>query len=101
MSVPCYPSGTKEWMYSGVVTGDFTASTPVFMAVMTYDVEPERAGDDWYEAEWHGDTGKARVKYGDPDNGIAPLAEGRYVIWVKPVTATEEPLIRSGLIRIT
>ena len=101
MSMPCYPSGTLEWMHSGVVTGDYSLSTPVWMAVVPYDVEPERDGDVWVEAEWHTATGTVRAMYGDADSGIAPLDEGRYVIWVKPVTLNEEPLIRSGPIRIT
>lgn len=100
MSIPCYPSGTKEWMHSGVVTGTYTTSTPVYMAVMPYDVEPERDGDDWHLAQWDAATGTAKVMYGDV-SGVAELDEGRYVIWVKPVTAQEEPLIRSGAIRIT
>lgn len=100
MGIPCYPSGTKEWMHSGTVTGDYTPTTPVFMALMPYDIEPDRDGDDWHEAEWHTETGTVRAMYGG-DTGIGALDEGRYVIWVKPVTATEEPLIRSGPIRIT
>jgi hypothetical protein len=97
---PCYPSGTKEWMHSGAVTGTYTSSTPVFMAIMPFDIEPERDGDEWHEAQWDTEKGTAKVMYNDP-SGIAQLNEGRYVIWVKPVTAQEEPLIRSGMIRIT
>ncbi|MEU6725495.1 hypothetical protein ABZ917_17450 [Nonomuraea wenchangensis] len=100
MSIPCYPSGTKEWMHSGVVTGTYTSTTPVYMAVMPYDVEPERDSDVWHEAEWHTATGTVRAMYGG-DTGIGTLNEGKYVIWVKPVTAQEEPLIRSGPINIT
>ena len=100
MSIPCYPSGTKEWMHSGVVTGTYTTLTPVYMAVMPYDIEPERDGDDWHEAEWHTATGTVRAMYG-ADTGIGTLDEGKYVIWVKPVTVQEEPLIRSGPIKIT
>lgn len=101
MSVPCYPSGTKEWMHSGVVSGDYNPSTtPVYMAVVPYGIEPERDGDVWHEAEWHTATGTVRAMYGS-DTGIGELDEGKYVIWVKPVTAQEEPLIRSGPIRIT
>lgn len=101
MGIPCYPSGTKEWMHSGTVAGEYNPSTtPVFMAVMPYDIEPDRDGDDWHEAEWHTETGTVRAMYGG-DTGIGTLDEGKYVIWIKPVTAQEEPLIRSGPITIT
>jgi hypothetical protein len=100
LSMPCYPSGTKEWMHSGVVTGDYTISTPVFMAVMPYDIEPEPDGDHWHDAEWDTESNTVRAMYGG-DTGIGQLDEGRYVIWVKLVTAEEQPLIRSGSIRIT
>lgn len=99
-SVPCYPSDTQEWMHSGVVTGDYELATPVFMAVMPFDIEPERDDDAWTAAEWHSATGTVRAMY-NGDGGIPKLDEGRYVIWVKPVTAEEEPLLRSGSIRIT
>ncbi|MFI6510112.1 hypothetical protein ACIBCT_21110 [Streptosporangium sp. NPDC050855] len=96
--IPCYPSGTKEFIRSGVVGGDYTALTPVFMAIMPYDVEP--GDDDWYAAQWETGTGRAMVFYGG-DEGVSELDEGRYVVWVKPVAPPEEPLLRSGLIRIT
>lgn len=94
--VPCYPSGTKEFIRSGVVAGSYTDSTPVYMALMPYDVEP--GDDDWHVAQW--ESGRAKVFYGG-DDGIGELNEGRYVIWVKPIAPPEEPLLRSGLIRIT
>lgn len=96
--IPCYPSGTKEFIRSGVVTGPYTESTQVFMALMPYDVEP--GDDDWYAAQWEDGTGRAMVFYGG-DEGLGELDEGRYVIWVKPIVPPEEPLLRSGLIRIT
>jgi hypothetical protein len=96
--IPDFPSGTKEFIHSGTITGTYDPSTPVFMAIVAYGSEPD--DDDWYAAAWDADRGTAKVLYGG-ETGVGTLAEGIYDVWVKPVTATEVPLILSGPIRIT
>ncbi|TDD54575.1 hypothetical protein E1286_05125 [Nonomuraea terrae] len=97
--IPEFPSGTLEYIHSGTITGTYDpASTPVFMAVVAYSNEP--GTDDWYPAAWDTEHGTAKVLYG-AGSALGTLDEGMYDVWVKPVTANEAPLIKSGPIRIT
>jgi len=97
--IPLYPSGTKEYIHSGTVTGTYDPdTTPVWMAVVAYGSEP--GDDDWHQAAWDETRGTAKIHYG-AGTDLGTLTEGMYDLWVKPVTADEEPLILSGPIRIT
>jgi hypothetical protein len=95
MSIPCYPSSTVEFVPVSV-TGDYTDSTPVHMAVVPYGIEP--GSDDYHAAEW--DNGYAKVKIG-AGSDVGELDEGRYGVWVKVSAANEVPVMEAGSIRIT
>ena len=95
MSIPCYPSSTVEYV-PVPVTGDYTLSTPVHMAVVPYGVEPGE--DDWHAAAWDG--GYAKVKIGAGSN-VGQLDEGTYGVWVKVTAADEQPVMNAGPIRVT
>jgi hypothetical protein len=95
MAIPCFPSSTVEYV-PALVTGTFTESTPVHMAVIPYDIEPDT--DDWKTAVWDGSHAKVKIGTG---TAVGALDEGLYGVWVKVTTADETPVIPSGSIRIT
>lgn len=97
-SIPEYPSSTLEFVHSGKITGNWDASTPVKMAVFPGDIEP--GADDYHPAQWDVTRGTAKILMG-AGSALGTLTEGLYGLWVKPVTADEEPVIPSGTIRIT
>lgn len=89
------PSTSKQFI--GVpVTGGYTNSTPVDIAVVAAAVD-EPASGDWKTAVW--DSGQAKILIG-PGTSL-PLADGIYRVWVRITSTAETPVIPSGLIRIT
>lgn len=91
----CIPSSSIEYIRVPV-TGDFTTSMTVNMAVVAYDTEP--GPGDWKPAAW--DDGNAKVKIGS-GTPVGELNEGQYGVWVKVSAAEETPVLYSGAIRIT
>lgn len=95
MSIACIPSSSVEYIRAPV-TGDYTESMTVQMALMPYDVEPDTS--DWKIAQW--DEGYAKVKIG-AGTSVGALDEGTYGVWVKVTAADEAPVLYSGMVRIT
>lgn len=95
VSIPCYPSSTVEYV-PVPVTGDYTPSTPVHMAVVPYGVEP--GADDWHAATWDGSYAKVKIGAG---SSVGQLDEGTYGVWVKVTAADEQPVMKAGPIRVT
>lgn len=95
MAITSIPSSSREYLHI-TVTGDYTTSMPVEIAIVPYGVEP---GDtDWHPAAWH--DNRARILIG-PGSAVGELDEGTYGVWVRVTTAEERPVIRSGTIKIT
>jgi hypothetical protein len=95
MSFPCIPSSSVEYV-SVPVTGDYTESMTVQMAIVAYGVEPGTS--DWKTAAW--DDGNARILLG-AGTAVGELDEGMYGVWVKVTATGEAPVMYSGGIRIT
>lgn len=91
----CIPSSSVEFIRCPV-TGEYTISTQVDMAVIPYGAEPASA--DWKSGEW--DDGYAKVKIG-AGSDVGELDEGTYGVWVRATTSDEAPVLYSGMIRIT
>lgn len=88
------PSTSVEYLHIPV-TGDYTTSMPVFIAVVTADSEPVSA--DWKTAAWDGTDAKILIGAGT----TLVLAEGLYGAWVKITATPEVPVIFAGAVRIT
>ena len=93
--IPCYPSSTVEYV-PVPVTGTYTSSTPVHMAIVPYGAEP--GPGDYHPASW--DNGHAKIRIG-AGTDVGELDEGLYGVWVKVTATTEQPVMYSGAIRIT
>lgn len=95
MAITSIPSSSREYLHI-TVSGDYTTSMPVEIALVPYGVEP---GDgDWVTASWAG--GAARLLIG-PGSAVGELDEGAYGAWVRVTTAEERPVIYSGIVKIT
>lgn len=93
------PSTSIEYVHAPI-TGDFTTSMTVQMAIITADTEPVTG--DWKTAAWDGTDGNADAKILiGTGTSVGALTEGVYGVWVKITATPEIPVICSGRIRIT
>jgi hypothetical protein len=95
VAIMSIPSSSREYVRI-TVAGDYTTSMPVDIALVPYGVEPD--DDDWTTAAWAG--GAARLLIG-PGSTFGTLDEGDYGAWVRVTTAEEQPVIYSGIVKIT
>lgn len=94
-TIPTIPSSSVEYI-KATVTGNYTTSMAVVMAIVTADSEPVSA--DWKTAAW--DVTDAKILIGT-GSAVGALVEGLYDVWVKITATPEIPVIRSGRIKIT
>ncbi len=95
MAITSIPSSSREYLHI-TVTGDYTTSMPVELAIVPYGTEP--GDDDWTAAAWV--DGAARLLIG-PGSSFGELDEGDYGAWVRVTTSEERPVVYSGIIKIT
>lgn len=99
MPLPTIPSASVEYVHAPV-TGTFTTSMAVEMAVVTADHEP--TSGDWHAASWDGDNGDADAKILiGTGTAIGALTDGMYGVWVRITATPEVPVLFSGALRIT
>lgn len=95
MAITSIPSSSREYLHIAV-SGDYSMSMPVELAIVPYGVEPD--DDDWTTAAWV--DGAARLLIG-PGSTFGELDEGDYGAWVRVTTSEERPVIYSGIVKIT
>ncbi|MEV6547985.1 hypothetical protein AB0M57_04655 [Streptomyces sp. NPDC051597] len=67
------------------------------MAFLHGDSRTNPVAEDWHPAEWH--SGSARILVG-PDGGELTLTPGTYWVWTTWEVGAENPVYRSGRLRV-
>lgn len=99
MPMLAIPSASVEYLRS-TITGTFTTSMPVEMAVVQADSEPDSG--DWHAATWDGADGDADAKVLiGTGSAIGALSDGLYDVWVRVTATPEVPVLYAGRMHIT
>ena len=108
----CFPQGARQegsWVTQSVLSTDYVQALVQATADPTADVIqmafPRKGAlpvdADWLSASWinEGSPYICQVKVG-PTGGAISLAAGLYDIWCSITTASENPVFRTGVLRI-
>lgn len=82
------------------IAPDEVTTLPVHMSVVPYPLHA--AADDWHIAHWEPEAAipTARLLVGPGTGAALDLTLGTYILRARVTDADEQPILRSGLVRV-